>query len=63
VEAFIQASGIKRSELGRQAVGDPSFVLNLRRGRCPTLATADKVEAYILRCEAEDAAKNKRRVP
>jgi hypothetical protein len=40
VEAFLAASGIKPTELGRQAIGDASFILNLRRR--PTLATADK---------------------
>lgn len=52
VEAFLEASGCKPTEFGRQAVGDPSFVLNLRRGRSPTLATADKVLAFIAEIEA-----------
>lgn len=46
-------SGAKASEFGRQTVGDPSFVANLRQGRSPTLVTADKVLAYIERLEAE----------
>jgi len=61
VEAFIAASGVRPSEFGRQAVGDPSFVLNLRRGRSPTLATADKVLAFIERCEAADAKRTRQR--
>jgi hypothetical protein len=52
VEAFLQASGFKPSEFGRQAIGDAAFVLNLRRGRSPTLATADKVLAFIDELEA-----------
>jgi hypothetical protein len=36
---------------GRQAAGDPSLVLSLRRGRSPTLATADKILAFIRRQE------------
>lgn len=52
VEAFLRRSGCKPAELGRQAVGDPAFVLNLRRGRSPKLATADRVLAYI---RAEEA--------
>jgi len=51
VEAFLEASGFKPTEFGRQAVGDPSFVLNLRRGRSPTLATADKVLTFITEIE------------
>lgn len=47
VEAFLAATGFKPTEFGRLAVGDPSFVLNLRRGRSPRLATADKVMAFI----------------
>ena len=53
VEAFLATSGAKASEFGRQTVGDPSFVVNLRRGRSPTLVTADKVIAYIQRLETE----------
>ena len=55
VERFISSSGVGISEFGRQAVGDPSFILNLRRGRSPTLATADKVLSFIERCEAASA--------
>ncbi len=51
VEAFLEASGFKPTEFGRQAIGDPSFVLNLRRGRSPTLATADKVLTFITELE------------
>ncbi len=47
IEAFLATSGFKPSEFGRQAVGDRSFVLNLRRGRSPTLATVDRVLAFI----------------
>jgi len=52
VEAFLTAHRFKPTEFGRQAVGDPSFVLNLRRGRSPTLATADKVVAFMTTFEA-----------
>ena len=47
VEAFLDRTGFKPTEFGRQAVGDPSLVLNLRRGRSPTLATADRILAFI----------------
>ena len=47
VEAFLERSDFKTTEFGRQAVGDPSLVLNLRRGRSPTLATADRILAFI----------------
>ena len=47
VEAFLKRSDFKPTEFGRQAVGDPSLVLNLRRGRSPTLITADRILAFI----------------
>ena len=59
VEAFLKASGFKPTEFGRQAVGDPSFVLSLRRGRSPTLATADKVLAFIAEREASAGRRKK----
>ena len=61
VEAFLEAHRFKPSEFGRQAIGDPSFIVNLRRGRSPTLATADKVLAFIDRLEAEALARNANR--
>ena len=53
VEAFLPQTGAKASEFGRQTVGDPSFVANLRRGRSPNPATAAKVIAYIVGLETE----------
>ena len=61
VEGFIEASGSKPSEFGRQALGDPTFVLNLRRGRSPTLATADKVMAFIAAVEAAELGRRAKR--
>jgi hypothetical protein len=60
VESFLEASGFKPTEFGRQAVGDPSFVLSLRRGRSPTLATADKVLAFITEREAASPSRRKK---
>ena len=53
VEAFLAASGLRATDFGREAVGDPSFITHLRRGRSPSLATADKVVAFIERLEAK----------
>jgi predicted transcriptional regulator len=58
VEAFLKAFGFKPTEFGRQALGDPSFVMNLRRGRSPTLTTADKVLAFM--ASFENRATNER---
>ena len=63
VEAFLVATGTKPSVFGQYAVGDSAFLLNLRRGRSPTLATADKVLAYIDKLELEAARKPPSRKP
>ncbi len=55
VEAFLKDSRMKATDFGRESVGDPSFITHLRRGRSPSLATADKVLTFIARLE-EDAA-------
>ena len=47
VEAFLEATGAKRSLLGRAATGNPSFVAQLRRGMSPTLATVGRVRAWM----------------
>lgn len=57
VEAFLAASRMKPTDLGREAIGDPSFVTRLRQGRSPSLATADKVRAFMGRLEAQKVAK------
>ncbi len=54
IEGFLESSGLNPTEFGRQAVGDPSFVLHLRRGRSPKLATADKVLAFIDASESRE---------
>jgi hypothetical protein len=53
IEAFLAKSGMRPTDFGREALGDPSFVTHLRRGRSPTLDTADRVNAFIDRLEAE----------
>lgn len=60
VEGFLAATRMRVTDFGREAVGDPSFVTHLRRGRSPTLATADRVLAFIARLEAEQLAKASR---
>lgn len=52
IERFLSDQGFKASELGRLAVGDPSFVTDLRRGRSPRLTTVDKVIRFIEQFEA-----------
>jgi predicted transcriptional regulator len=47
IDGYLTRTGTKPSDFERQAIGDPSLVLSLRRGRSPTLATADKILAFI----------------
>ena len=47
VDAFLERTGVKPTTLGRQAVGDPNLVRQLRLGRSPRLATADQILAFM----------------
>lgn len=47
IEAFIAESDIDPTTLGKQALGDPSFVFDLRKGRSPSARTMDKVRAWM----------------
>ena len=47
VDAFLERTGVVPSTFGRQAVGDPNPVRELRRGRSTTLATVDQVLAFM----------------
>ena len=60
LEGFLARSRFKPTEFGRQAIGDPSFVLNVRRGRSPTLLTADRVMAFIEEIEAAESKRKAR---
>lgn len=55
IEQHLLATGTKSSEFGRAAVGDPTFVLALRRGRSPRLSTVDRVAAYLDAAEGKAA--------
>ena len=57
VEEFLRRTGFKETEFGRQAVSDPTLLLDLRRGRSPKLETADRILAFI---EAYDQAQQER---
>ena len=54
VEAFLEATGAKRSLLGRAATGNPSFVAQLRRGASPTLKTVGRVRAWMAAHASEE---------
>ena len=46
-QAYLERTGTPPARLGKRALGDPSFVLRLLRGRIPRLDTADRVLAFI----------------
>lgn len=47
IERFIARKGLTESAFGKNALGDPNFVLELRRGRSPHLRTIERVERYM----------------
>lgn len=47
VENYLRASGISPSRLGREAVGDPRFVFELRNGREPRTPLTRRLCAYL----------------
>jgi hypothetical protein len=51
IDRYLRSSKTSPSRLGRDAVGDPNFVMNLRDGRQPRQATLDRVLAFIERAE------------
>jgi hypothetical protein len=47
IERFLLKNDIKPARFGRDAVGDPRFVFDLRRGREPNSKTTDRVLKFI----------------
>jgi hypothetical protein len=47
IESFLVDSGMSPTAFGKAAVGDPSFVGDIRTGRMPGLRLVEKVSAYI----------------
>lgn len=47
VNAFLARTGMTPARLGKQALGDPSFVSRLNCGRTPILRTADRVLVFM----------------
>jgi len=53
IEAYLRRTGTSPTRFGRETVGDPRFVWDLRRGREPRLRTVQRVSAWLDRREAE----------
>jgi homoserine dehydrogenase len=47
VEAFLRETGRTPTAFGREVLGDPTFVFELRRGRNPRIDTAERVKGFI----------------
>lgn len=47
VEKFLRRTGTAPTRFGRDAVGDPRFVSDLRNGREPRETTERRVHAYL----------------
>jgi hypothetical protein len=53
IQLYLRRSGVSASRFGRDVLGDPNFVGDLRSGREPRLATVRQILAYL--DEKEDA--------
>lgn len=51
IERYIRSRRVPPSRFGRDAMGDPQFVFDLREGRNPNRRTKSKVDAYLDRVE------------
>ncbi len=49
IEKYLRASNTSPTRFGRDAVGDPRFVLDLRNGREPRSRTVTRVLGFIAR--------------
>ena len=47
VEKYLRRSDIAPTRFGREVVGDPRFVFDLRRGRDPRPTTVARVRAFL----------------
>ena len=47
IEKYLRESDMAPTRFGRNVVGDPRFVFDLRRGRDPRPRTVERVLAYL----------------
>ena len=53
LNAFLGSTGLRPTTLGMQAVGDPSLLRQIERGRSPSLRTADRILALMAAYEQD----------
>lgn len=51
IEAHLARQGLPATRFGREALGDPGFVRDLRRGRIPRPRTVARLRAYLDRAD------------
>jgi len=56
IENHLRDNDISATTFGRDAVGDPRFVLDLRKGRNPRRKTVARLEAYLSERGARECA-------
>jgi hypothetical protein len=47
VEKYLKSSNMPAASFGREAMGDPRFVFDLRNGREPRPRTIERVRAFL----------------
>jgi hypothetical protein len=47
VEKFLKNSNTPAAKFGREAMGDPRFVFDLRKGREPRPRTVERIRAFL----------------
>jgi len=52
VERYLRKTDTPPTRFGREALGDPRFVFDLRNGREPRSRTVERVCAFLARAEA-----------
>ena len=53
LNAFLGSTGLRPTTLGMKAVGDPSLLRQIERGRSPSLRTADRILAFMAAYEQD----------
>jgi len=63
IERYLRKTGIAPTRFGRDAVGDPQFVSDLRNGREPRETTVQRVTNYLAESTEPADAGQRRTLP
>lgn len=55
IDAFLKRHDMRPSRFGRAATGEPQLIDSLRRGRSPSLDTANRIAAFMVGFDADVA--------